>query len=344
MKIFPAIPVVIFLSLVSCGKKNESANKAEPDPRALVETVSLKKSAIDETIISYANIIAQADHLDSLSVPYESHVLRVLVASGQTVEKNQPILDIEPSPDAKLQLAQARSAAKTSASLLAETKKRYELKLAVNQDLDQARQTARDAAARLASLEKRGLGQNQTLRAPSAGIVDNIVARAGAIIAAGAPLADIVPAAQIEVRLGIEPEDLAKLSTGQKVQLISVGHVSPPETGKIRLLTRRVNPQTRLIDVFVTLPQTSKFLLDGYIRSEIHSGTHEGLLVPRNAVLFRENGKIVFTIKDGKAIRHDVETADKIEISSDSLKADDKIVTAGNAQLEEGMSVRQSKK
>src|SRR5438128_1986983 len=101
---------------------------------AIVETVSLEKSSISETETAYGTVVAQPGEVQSVSVEYESRVVRLLIASGQQVEKDQPLIEIEPSPDARLQLLEATAEKEASEQELAQVEQRFAMKLAVNSD------------------------------------------------------------------------------------------------------------------------------------------------------------------------------------------------------------------
>lgn len=326
---------------VADAEPGEEASK----PVAIVETVPLEKTGINETATAYGSVVAQPGELQSISVEYESRVVRLLIASGQQVEKDQPLIEIEPSPDAKLQLLEAKATREGADQELDQVQQRFALKLAVNQELQTAKRAAQSARTKLQSLESRGLAGRLQLKADLSGVAGKINVQAGQIVAAGSPLLEIVPSKKIEVRLGIKTEDASRLQVGQPVQLSAV-HQSNEQNieGKIRLITRQVNPQTRLIDIFATLPPDSDLLLDSYVRAEIIITAKDALVVPRVAVLPDEGKHALFTIKDGHAVKHEVqlglENATHVEVTGEGLQAGEQVVTTGNYELEDGMAVQ----
>jgi membrane fusion protein (multidrug efflux system) len=165
----------------------------------------------------------------------------------------------------------------------------------------------------------------------------------GKIVAAGSPLLAIVPAKKIEVQLGVEPENSSHLKAGQPVTLSAVNQDGVSGEGKIRLIASRVNPQTRLVDVFVIVSPDLPLLLEGYVRGEIQIEEKIAFVVPRQAVLPDEDGEILFTVVNGHAKKHTVtpglETDAETEVTGGDLKPGDEVVTTGNSQLEDGMPV-----
>jgi len=114
--------------------------------------------------------------------------------------------------------------------------------------------------------------------------------------------------------------------------------------GSVRLVTRRIDPTTRLVDVYVSLPEGTKLLLDGYVRGEVQHTENNALVVPRSAVLPNESRSYdIFTVADGKAVKHTVkvglQNSDETQIIGDDLHENDSVVTIGNSELEDGMAM-----
>jgi membrane fusion protein (multidrug efflux system) len=335
--------ILMACALSACSPSGEEASAPVIAPTASVKTAKLEKARIAETITAYGSVIAQPDELESLSVQYESKMVRLLVTAGEPVAVGQALIEVDPSPDAVLLLGEAKSAAEFSEKQLEETRRRFDMKLAVNQELQQAIQSASDAKAKLTSLEARGSGERAKLQADLAGIVSTIDVRIGQIVTAGSQLLSIVPDDHIEVHLGVEPNDAASLKAGAAVDLVLVSDDSVQISGKIRLITRRVNPQTRLVDTFVSVAPDARLLLDGYVRGRIEIRSEEALVAPRSAVLPDKESAIVFTVLDGHAVEHKVTTGLESDthtaVISDTLKVGDALVITGNYVLEDGMAV-----
>ena len=124
-------------------------------------------------------------------------------------------------------------------------------------------------------------------------------------MAAGNPLIEIVAKNRLEVRLGVEPEDINRVKENQPVSITRVNVPAlPPVTGHIRKISYGVNPTTRLVDVFVSLPAPADFLLEESISGKITVAEAHGLIVPRSAVLPEGQGYSLFTVKGGRAVKH----------------------------------------
>lgn len=270
---------------------------------------------------------------------------------------------------AALQLREARATRESAAKLLAQMQRRMEMKLVTSQELLQAQQDLELAQLRLesieklattaeilqaqqdlqlaelqlASLEKLGIGK-PPVHTEMAGIVSNLIAQEGQIVPAGGPLIELAEEQRIEVRLSVDPGDAADLRVGQPILIASVNDKdAKPIEGRLRLITRRVNPASRLVEVFVSLPPDTRWLLESYVRGRATVNEKQALVVPRSAVLPEKEKRVLFTLKDGKAVEHEVETglenAEVVEIKGADIKAGDAVVVEGNYELEPGMAV-----
>jgi len=319
--------------------------KTDPSgPVAFVKTVPLKKGTITEHITVYGLVIAAPGAVKTVSMPYESQVLGIMVNEGQRVSKGDVLLNMQPSPDTRLQLNQAENAYSLSKQSYQETQRRYRLKLATNAQLLQARQSLDQAKLRLESMKNRGIDGQSSVASDVGGLIKKIYIQEGSIVPAGHPILDIVAENRLEVLLGVETEDIEKVHIGQAVSLRRVNVTgSPGAAGKVRKLSYAVDPTTRLVDVFITLSSSAGFLLGESIEGKIVTNAAEGLIVPRSAVLPEGNHYVLFTVKDGRAVKHTVEigfeNAGQYQVIGKDLEAGQEVVVLGNYELTDGMAV-----
>lgn len=345
---FTGAIAVALVGLLSHGDSSADATGgAAPTqnagPVVPVKTGTIRLSTIEETITVYGTVIAQLGETEMISVPYESRVGRLLVSAGEQVHANAPLLAIEPSAASRAQLKQAQDMAATAQKVLQQVQEQYDQRLATNSQLLSTKQSYQTAQRTLDTLEKQGVGQNTTLTAQAGGIIRKVSVQQGQIVPAGAPLVENALANRIEVKLGIEPEDVPYVHDNAIVQLFTVNSDAAPTMGHVRLITRQVNPATRLVDVFVSLPPTSSLMLEGYVRGKIVTASKKTLVVPREAVLPGQNGDTLYTVENGLAVKHLVhvglESPTDLEIDGEDLKPGMSVVLTGNYELTSGMAV-----
>jgi membrane fusion protein (multidrug efflux system) len=314
-------------------------------PVPQVQVAKLQRKTITENVIVYGSVVAQPGKTHSVSIAFETRVRHILVAPGQFVQENDALIEIELSPAAQVQFQQAKNAADAARKEFKQTQERFNLKLATNQDLSAAEKTMRDAEAQLSALQRAGAGGDNRIHSDIAGVIAKVDAQDGQIVPPGGPLVEIVAETEIEVKLGVEPEDLSAAREGAPITILPVNDPTMPTVeGSIRLVTRRIDPTTRLVDVYVALPPGTKLLLDQYVRGEIKRTENDALVVPRSAVLPNESREFeVFTVANSRAVKHTVkigaENPHEIQVMADDLHPDDSVVTVGNYELEDGMAV-----
>ncbi len=327
---------------------DESASaKADPSegPVALVKVVAIKKRTVVEEITVYGTIVPAAGAVETVSVPFESRARRIFITEAQKVSPGDALLEIEPSPDTSLQTQQAHNDYESAKRAFQYMQQRLELKLATKDQLLQTRQALDQAEAKLESFRRRGSEGSRTIRADVMGLISKVSVQRGAIVAAGAPLVEMVAQNRLEVRLGIEPEDIDKVKLNQEVSLTRVNiPKSNRVSGRIRKISSAANTTSRLVDLFVDIPSSSRFLLGEYISGKIAIASAQGLIVPRSAVLPEEDHYVLFTVKDGRAQKHTarvgLQNEKDIEVIATDLHAGEPVVILGNYELKDGMAVK----
>ena len=345
--IISAIVLVLIVAGVVWMQQRFGIGKEEKTtgPIAHVQVAKLERKTITEKVIVYGSVVAQPGKTHSVSIAFETRVRHILVAPGQFVQENDPLIEIELSPGAQVQFQQAKNAAEAARKELKQTQERFNLKLATNQDLSAAEKTARDAEAQLTALQRAGAGGDNRIHSDISGVIAKVDAQDGQIVPPGGPLVEIVAENEIEVKLGVEPEDLSAAQQGALITIFPVNDPTAAQVeGSIRLVTRRIDPTTRLVDVYVALPEGTKLLLDQYVRGEIQRVEGNALVVRRSAVLPNESREFrVFTVAHNRAVMHTVkigaENPREMQVIADDLHPGDLVVTVGNYELEDGMAV-----
>lgn len=313
-------------------------------PIASVRVVPIEKGTVVETLVTYGKVIPSPGRAKILSIPYECLIKAIYVTQGQEVGKGAKLLEIGPSPDTLLKLKRAISNYEVTKALFKKVKERVALKLATNQELLQAEQAYENAKIILKNMEERRISKTVAIRSKSPGIVSRLFAHQGSMVPAGNPIIEIVAQDAVEVCLGAEPEDAYLIVPGHHVLLKAVNRPSQKTvSGIVRSVSKSINPASRFVDVFVSLPSPPPFLLNEYVQGDIIVASREGLVVPKNAVLPEDGHYILFTVKNGRAHRHIVsiglESGKEVEISGVDIKEGELAVVLGNYELRDGMSV-----
>jgi membrane fusion protein (multidrug efflux system) len=314
-------------------------------PVASVQVAEIKTGTITEDIAVYGSVVPSRRAIQTISVSFESQVGRIRVMNGQKISRGDILLEIHSSPDAHLQLEQARNDYESSRRNLWNVQQRFDLKIATEQQVLQAQQALQQARLRMESMKKRGIDGPQIIRAEVEGLVNKVLVHERAIVPAGSPLVELVAQNKLEVRLGVEPENITQVHVGLPVSLTRVNApASPGVIGRIREISQTVNPATRLVDVFVVFPSSARFLPGEWILGRIPATSSLGLLVPRSAVLPEGGDYVLFTVAGGAARKHVVqiglENEKEFQVIGKDLSPGDWVVVLGNYELKDGMKVK----
>jgi multidrug efflux pump subunit AcrA (membrane-fusion protein) len=136
---------------------------------------------------------------------------------------------------------------------------------------------------------------------------------------------------------------------GQAVTLVSANRPDvPPVASTVRASGGTIDATMGTAEVRVGLPAGAPLYFGEHVEAAIVIEQAEGLVAPRSAVLPDEGKQVLFTVKDGKAVRHEVKlgiiAGDLVQVVSDNLRAGDSVVTLGNYELTDGMAIQAEEK
>ncbi len=309
-----------------------------------VKVARIENKTLSNYIDVYGTIIPAPGAIDVISVPYESYINKLMVNNGQMISKGDPLIKIEPSKNTYLGLLEASNSYKSAQQNLKHMQELLDLKLATNDQFLNAKLKYQQAKAALENFKREGVKGPTVVSADTNGIIKLVNVHQGSIVASGKPLIQIVSQNRFEVKMGIEAEDIHKLKIGQHVLLSHVYEESPSAViGKIRKLSYAINPSSKLVDIFVSIPQHTSFLLNEFVQGSIKVLSEKGLVVPRSAILRKDNRFYLFTVENDHAVKHDItieiENDKEVLVKSRTLKSDEPVVILGNYELSQGMKV-----
>ena len=345
------LPSVLLLSLVLggawywCVHRPGADESTEVRPVARVEVEPLQRQTIARTLEAFG-VVGSAPSSDvAICAPFDCVVRAVHVSAGSRVTAGDVLLEIEPNPETKLAVASARTALTLADKTLAATQERYDLKLTTSQDLFTAKQAADDARLKVSSLEARGLDGDGKIAAPIAGVISKLDLPAGALAPTGTVLVTVASADHLEARLAVEIAQLGDVQPGQPVMLVSANRPDlPPASSTVRTAGGMIDATTGTGEIRVAVPPGARLYFGEHVRAAITVGQAVGLVALRSAVLPDEDKQVLFTVKDGKAVKHEVKlgivAGDRVQVISDELHPGDAVVTLGNYELTDGMAIQ----
>lgn len=336
------------LALSACGGHDEKDEKAQAPSRQTVTAATVAMIDLPRTVTASGSVSAW----EEVPVAAETGGLQavgVYVDEGAYVRQGQILVKLNDSllraqlrqQDAAVTAAEA-NAAREDADLTRarELKERGFLSQA---SLDMAVAEQRSAEAQLASARaaraETATRLDQTnLRAPVAGrIISRSVTR-GQIVQPGTELFRMVREGRLELDAQVPETDLALIRAGQVAAITS--DQAGASSGRVRIVTPEVNPQTRLGVARITLSPSSGLRSGMFARADIDVGAQPALTVPSASVVFREGKAGVYVIGQNGAVRFTpvktgVRSGDSVSVL-EGLQAGWQVVVQGSGFLGEG--------
>ncbi|MDB5327607.1 MAG: acrA 4 [Phycisphaerales bacterium] len=339
--------VAVTTAWVVLRHANAADTPAEPTaaetPSVPVQTTQLHAGRISQTASAYGVIQARAQQAIALTAKYDSIITGVHVALGEAVTADAQLFDITPTPEAQLALTQAEEAAQAAERNLEQVKHRRDDQLATNADVTTAEQAREVARTQLNAMKARGIGSSKSLTASGAGVISQLSAQPGQTVTAGTVLALITPQNGLEAKIGLDPTIAPLLAAGAAVDLHDVVSDAELLHATLRNVGHSIDPQTRRVDAFITPPADSPLLAGAFVEAKFVVKTVDGLIAPRAATLQEDDQWTLYTVHDGKAVKHVIKLGlaqdDDVVVSADDIKAGDIIITARNGEVTDGTPI-----
>ena len=136
---------------------------------------------------------------------------------------------------------------------------------------------------------------------PEAGFIFERKAIIGELVSSNEVLYRIAGGGRVEVKASVPEDELAKLRLGQNVTIKIAGY--PKKIlGKIRLITPKVNPNSRTADVRISLENNSNLQIGLFSNASIQIGQISGQTLPSTALQRDHIGTYVWKLSDGNTV------------------------------------------
>lgn len=209
----------------------------------------------------------------------------------------------------------------------------------INMELEMARQDLAEAEFAL-QLTEYQIAQSE-VKAPFTAMVVERLQSPGEFTGIGQTLLRIVDTQNVEVSVRAP---LTAIPYIQKGMIVTIDQQASRSEQPIRAIIPIGNEQSRMMEVRVMLEPT-EFAIGSAVRVALpHSDFHDGLTVPRDALVLRKSGTFIYQINaDNEAIRVSVETGigidERVEVFG-NIEDQMPVVTRGAERLREGQKVR----
>src|SRR5690606_22052298 len=323
----------------------------EATPSLTVSLAETEQREVAREVVASGAVAAW----EEVSVGVELSGLRVAsveVEVGSVVERGDVLLRVDDRTlssqlaQSEAQVREAATKLETARRKVARVRELADAQMIALQDAEEAEAARDNAQARLnTAIASRDAARVQrdftVVRAPVDGVVSARSVQPGQVVGAGGELLRLIRDGRLEWRAELAEGDLLRVAPGTRVE------VDTP-TGAVVGTVRRVSPaldvQSRTGTVFADLPEPGPLRAGMFAQGRIALGRASAMLVPRDAVVYRDGRAFVFTVDgEGRVRERGIEVGgahgDAVEVRS-GLEPGERVVARGAGFLGDGDLVR----
>jgi membrane fusion protein (multidrug efflux system) len=278
------------------------------------------------------------------------------VQEGEAVRRGQVLCRIEAAAQDDTLLS-AQSGVRAAESALDAARREAERTQALasegliaRRDVETAAKGVAAAEAALAEAVAQVAGaseqvQKSVVRAPISGVISTRAANDGDVITPGAPVMTIIDPSSMQLVASVPADAVGALRPGAPVEFRLPAYADERFTGRIARISPAVDPLTRQVQIYVTVPNRPRRLVAGlFAEGRVITATRDALVAPGDAVEATGETASVLRLRDGRAERVPVkiglrdEQHGRIEIRS-GLSQDDMLLTGAARDVTPGTRV-----
>ena len=352
------LPTLILLGLLACGGEDQPKAAEAPPPPVLLgpENVGIAQEttlATGPTISGSLTAVREAEVRAETSGP----VREVRVQAGQRVSGGTVLAKID---DVALNDAflSARAAFRSADVALADAKRDSERDERLHgagavseRDLERSKSRVATAEAALADARARLVSAQEqlekaTIRAPFTGVVSEREVSAGDVVQPGALLYTVVDPSSMQLEATVPAEQLQSLKVGTPVEFTVAGYGARRFQGRIDRINPSVDPATRQVRIYVTIPNRDQGLVAGlFTEGRVESQRKRTTAIPVTALDPKGTTQEVLKVDQARVRRVKVElgirdlAAEMVEVVR-GLSPGDTVLLGSSQELAEGTTVR----
>lgn len=260
---------------------------------------------------------------------------KVHIQVGSTVKKDQVLAEYLFTGD-NTNYQQAKEQVALLEKSIARMREVFQKGGLSQQDLD-----TQETQLKIAKMNLETARRATLILAPEAGVVTELNYTEGQAPGVGGVLCTIAKLDQVILKLNITSQDIGYF---QKGSVASITLNGKKIEGKVTLVPLAANPQTRFFPVEVTFDNAERDLLPGmYLPADIDVREVEGVIVPLEAVVYRNGVNAIWTIaEDGtakrKIVKIGIQTSDDIQIL-EGIESGETVIVEGQNRMNDGDKV-----
>ena len=299
--------------------------KAERKTFDYLINASGKIEAVDQIMV----VAERSGYLDELSVK-----------EGDYVEKGKILARMDQT-ESQIKLEKARIGLKNAK--VAYQSEAFNFPTILNDSIDSRKREIEDFlmvksgqyAAEI-ELKEAELDLEKTIiKAPTSGRIADLKTKRGSMVNAGDELFEIINTNQLELKVKVLESDINLISLGQKAEIFPVGGAAEGITGTVKSINPKVD-ENGLVQVGILIAQAKGLLPGMNARAIIRAPQNNSIVVPKEALVYRSQRPVVFTIEKEESkwnyVKVGKDNGKEVEIL-DGIEPGMTVITSNNLQL-----------
>ena len=318
---------------------------AAPSGRApatvLVEAVPVRIQTVSDEVTAVGSLISNESVV--LRPEVAGRIAGILFGEGAPVRRGDVLIELDAAVQ-RAELQQAQANLELAESNFRRNQDLFERKFVSLSSLETSRAQLEVARAGAALAQARF--ERTRIRAPFDAVAGIRTVSPGDYVKEGDTLVTLQDIAVLKVDFRMPEQYLSRLSTGQRLELISDTLPDERVSARVSAIDPLVDTQGRAVVLRAELDNPGGRLRPGmFVRVRLIMSQRDSvMLVPEQALVpVAGNVQTVYQVVDGKVSRVEVQTGLRrdglVEIVS-GLGADAVVVTAGQPKLRDGATVR----
>ena len=340
------LPLALLPLVAACAKPTDEKAARAPAASApvavQVQAVGTLAGAQSQT---YSGTI-EAENTASLGFQVAGAVRRVLVREGDQVRQSQLLAELNQEEYASV-LAGADASLLEARDQSHRSQQLFRSENLTERELVQAT-TGLQRAQASAQVARKHLGDTQ-LRAPFAGLIAAKLVEPGVTVMPGTPAFSLIKTEQVFARAVVPEAEIGRIAKGTSVR-VQVPALGREVTGTVQVINPVADPASRSFYLKVLLPNPGLRLLPGMLASlqvPLPAGQTESVVAvaPQLVVQDADGASVVYVVDaTGTTARRRRVVLGPVQgrqvVIAQGLRADEKVVVAGQQRLHDGQAIR----
>ena len=306
----------------------------------VVDVESVHQGSIPIEAHAIGTLVA-AQHVEIIP-EVAGQVANILFADGAAVKRGATLFQLDDAVyHAKLESAKANR-------IYSEADYRRKISLGKQgaiseQAIEQALADLKEKMA--AEKESQVMLSKMRLIAPFDGVMGKAAISLGDHVTSGQALVSLTDIQHLRVEYVVSERYLPELKSGQQIIITSNTYPGQQFAGTVKFISPTINTENRTISLYAEVPNDRRLLTAGLFVNVTHrlGVKNNVLIIPSASLVPMIDGQHVFKIINNKAVSVLVKTGqwvqNNVQVLS-GLSLEDRIVTAGQQKLKEGMLVK----